>query len=57
MCVTLICLTWVEGLLTKAPTFRENVVSRASEGEALLASLLCDNVSVSSLLKEEENPY
>lgn len=43
-------ITWLMGLLTKAPTFRAKMVSRTSRGEAR-PSLLFDTVSVSSLEK------
>jgi hypothetical protein len=41
-------VTWLMGLLTKAPTFRTKIVSKTSCGEAR-PSLLLDTVSVSSL--------
>lgn len=45
-------ITWLMGLLTKAPTFRTKMVSKTSWGDAR-PSLLFDTVSVSSLEKKD----
>lgn len=47
-------VTWLMGLLTKAPTFRIKMVSKRSCGEPHFPSLLFDTVSVSSLGKESK---
>lgn len=51
----LLLVTWLMGLLTKAPTFRIKMVSKRSCGELHFPSLLFDTVSVSSL-GEENRP-
>lgn len=48
----LLLITWLMGLLTKAPTFRIKIVSKRSCGEPHFPSLLLDTVSVSSLGEE-----
>lgn len=48
----LLLVTWLMGLLTKAPTFRIKMVSKRSCGEPHFPSLLFDTVSVSSLGEE-----
>lgn len=52
LCEDLLLVTWLMGLLTKAPTFRIKMVSKRSCGEPHFPSLLLDTVSVSSLGEE-----